>query len=100
MGSRAQVTHFDAQLQCEREFCELLCTLPPDSTVSWKQAQAGFLGRGAVYPSYMGTRSAKMEVPPEPDKQGESWGGGWQVPATFPANAFMEGGNLGLRLGP
>lgn len=75
MGSRAQATHFDAQLQHEREFCELLCSLPPDSTVSWKQAQAGLLGRGAIYPSYMGTRSAKMEVPPEPDKQGESGGG-------------------------
>lgn len=100
MGSKASATHFDAQLQHEKEFCELLCTLLPDSTVLWKRAQVGFLDKGAIYPSYTGTRSAKMEVSQCPTSKVRVEEGRWQVPTTFPANVSMEGGNLGFMLGP
>lgn len=91
MGSTAPTTDFDSELPPEGVLRGAVDTAQ-DGAVSWRPARAGFPGRGAPSPSYMGTRATKMEVPP--DKQGESQGGRGQVRPP-PGQFVRERGNLG-----
>ena len=100
MGSRTPTTYLTFNLRRNAASC-CVHTARDNDTGSREPVQAGFQGRGAVYPSYLGARATKMEVPPGPDKQGESRQGRWQFPTTLPANLCRKGSNLGsLRLQP
>lgn len=63
-----------------------------DNAASWKPVWARFPGRDGIYSCYVGRRSTKMKVPPEPEHPGEGKVGEAASSTTMPKNLPMSRG--------